>query len=120
MALNWVFLNVAVTLEQATKAQRGSRSIALSFLNLSTRWRWVVNATPLTLYAWERPSTHCVEAGWVPGQVWTSAEISTPSGLNPRTFQALASRYTEWAIPAKVYVPYRHKNKAVILTHKYG
>jgi hypothetical protein len=29
---------VNFTLEQATKAQRGSRGIALLFLNLSTRW----------------------------------------------------------------------------------
>jgi len=33
------------TPEEAMKAQRGSRGIALLF-NLSARWRWVVNATP--------------------------------------------------------------------------
>ena len=29
------------------KAYRGSRGIAPLILNLSTRWRWVVNYTPL-------------------------------------------------------------------------
>jgi hypothetical protein len=37
-------VKVKLTLEQATKAQRGSRGKALLFLNLITRW-WVVNAT---------------------------------------------------------------------------
>jgi len=34
------------------------------FLNLGTRWGWVVNATPRPLYPWERPPTHCV-GGWM-------------------------------------------------------
>jgi len=37
------------TLEQAMKAQRGSRGIAVLF-NFSARSRWVVNAMPLLLY----------------------------------------------------------------------
>ena len=41
---------VKVTLEQATKAQRGSKGTALSFFNLGARWGWVVNATPRPLY----------------------------------------------------------------------
>ena len=31
------------------------------------------------------------------GQVW---KISPPPGFDPRTVQAVASRYTDWAIPA--------------------
>jgi len=55
-------VKVKVTLEKAMKAQRGSRSVAYSFFNLSARWKLVVNATlpppPLetTQYAYE--------AGW--------------------------------------------------------
>ena len=37
-------VKVKFTLEQATKAQSGSRGIAL-FFNLGARWGWVVNVT---------------------------------------------------------------------------
>jgi len=43
-------VKVKFTLEQATKAQTGSRNIALLFLNLGAGWGWVVNATPWPLY----------------------------------------------------------------------
>jgi hypothetical protein len=42
-----VKVKVQFTPEQATKAQRGSRGIALLF-NLGARWGWVVNSTPQT------------------------------------------------------------------------
>jgi hypothetical protein len=45
---------VKVTLEHATKAQRGSRSMI----------GWVVDATPRPLYPRERPGTRCI-GGWV-------------------------------------------------------
>jgi len=53
-----------------------------SFFNLSTRWRWVVNATPWPLYPWERdpvPIGH--EAGWPLGLVWTVLENLAPTGI---------------------------------------
>jgi hypothetical protein len=46
------------------KAQRGSRGIALLFLNLGARGGWVVYATPWPLYPRERPDTHCI-GGWM-------------------------------------------------------
>jgi hypothetical protein len=48
-----------VQLEQATKAQRGRRGIALLF-NLGARWWWVVNNMPLPLSCRQRPGTHCI------------------------------------------------------------
>ena len=30
-------------------------------------------------------------------------KISPPPGFDPRTFQPVASRYTDWAIPASYY-----------------
>jgi len=36
---------VKLTLEEAIKAQRRSRGIALLFLNLGARWGWVVNTS---------------------------------------------------------------------------
>jgi hypothetical protein len=52
------------TLEQATKAQKGSRGIAYSFFNLGDIWWWVVNATPWPFYPRERRGTHFI-GDWV-------------------------------------------------------
>jgi hypothetical protein len=49
------------------------------------------------------------EAGWTPGPVCTAAknlsptEISPPPGFDPRTVQPVASRFTDYAIPAHTY-----------------
>ena len=58
-----VKVKVKFTLEQATKAQRGSRVILYSFFNLDARWGWVVNATARLLYPRERRGTHCTCTG---------------------------------------------------------
>jgi hypothetical protein len=52
------------TLGQATKAQKGIRSIALLFLKLGVGWGWVVNATFRPLYPRGRPGTHSIEGAW--------------------------------------------------------
>jgi len=44
-----------VHLEQAMKAQKGSRGTGLG-----AEWWWVVNTMPLPLSCWERPGTHCI------------------------------------------------------------
>jgi len=43
---------VKFTLEQAMKAQRRMRGIALLFYNLGAGWRCMVNATSQPLYQW--------------------------------------------------------------------
>ena len=43
----------------------------------------------------ERPVPIVQEAGWAPGPVWTGAENLAPLGLDPRTVQPVASRYTD-------------------------
>jgi hypothetical protein len=63
LGTSWSKVKLEFTLEQTTKAQRGSRCIALLF-NLGAKCGWVVNATPRPLYPRERPCTHCIE-GWV-------------------------------------------------------
>ena len=40
------------------------------------------------------------EAGWAPEPVWIGAENLAPPGFDPRTFQPVASRYTDYAILA--------------------
>jgi hypothetical protein len=38
------------------------------------------------------------EAGWAAGPVWTGTKISLLPGLEPQTFQPVASHYTDCAI----------------------
>jgi hypothetical protein len=52
-------------------------------------------------YPRERPGTHCT-GGWAPEPVWIGAENLGPPGFDPRTFQPVASRYTDYAIPAPI------------------
>jgi hypothetical protein len=40
------------------------------------------------------------EVGWAPEPVWIGVENLAPPGFDPRTFQPVASRYTDYAIPA--------------------
>jgi hypothetical protein len=44
------------------------------------------------------------EAGWAPEPVWIGAENLAAQGFNSRTFQPVASRYNDYAIPAPVIV----------------
>ena len=66
----------------------------------------VVNDTPRPLYPRERPGTHCIE-GWLdPRAVLDGCGESRPQpGLDPRTVQPVASRYTD--------------SKAVLIVNKY-
>jgi hypothetical protein len=53
-------------------AYEKSRGIAPLILNIDTRWRSVVNITPLPLYPWERtPVPTESEAGWATEPVCT-------------------------------------------------
>ena len=66
---------------------------------------WVVNATDRPLYPLLRPGTHCIR-GWVgprAGLDW-SGKSRPLSGFDPRTVQLVRSHYTDWAIPAPIYI----------------
>jgi hypothetical protein len=66
---------VKFTLEEAMKVQRGNRDIAVIFLNVGNRWRWVVNSTPQPLNPREKDQVAIVEeGGWDPGTVKMIAE----------------------------------------------
>jgi hypothetical protein len=43
------------------------------------------------------------ETGWPQGRSGRVLKISPPPGFNPRTVQLVASRYTDYAIPAHTY-----------------
>jgi hypothetical protein len=53
------------------------------------------------------------EAGWAPEPVWISAENLALPGFDPRTFQPVASRYTDYAIPALPIVPVLNSNPSL-------
>jgi len=61
---------------------------------------WVVNATLRSLYSGKDPVPIVEEAGWASEQVRTGAEDLDPTGLDLRTVQPVASRYTDYAFPA--------------------
>jgi hypothetical protein len=77
---NWkVKVKVKFTLEQATKAQRGSRGIALSLTSALTGVGGERHA-PAALPR-QRPGTHCV-GGWVgPRAGLDGCEKSRPTGI---------------------------------------
>ena len=58
---------------------------------------WVANATPRPHFTPGKDPVPIVqEAGWAPGPVWTGAEyLAPPLGSDPRTVQAVLSRYTD-------------------------
>ena len=98
-----LFVKVKFTLEQAMMAQmEGSRCTALLFLQPQRKdgGGW---STPCTgrFTPRERPGTHCI-GGWVgpQGRSVRVRKILPPPGFDPRTVRSVASRYTDWAIPA--------------------
>jgi hypothetical protein len=63
-------------------AHRGSRDIALLFLDNGTRRGWGVSVTPRPLFTpGKDPVTILQEVGWAPGPVWTGAENLAPTGI---------------------------------------
>jgi hypothetical protein len=91
----------------------GSTGIAPRILDLGIRWRRVVSFTPWPLYPRERaPSTHWI-GGWVGPRAVPDAVVkrkipSPRRKSNPRTpiVQPVVQRYTNWAIPAIIYIMY--------------
>jgi len=79
-------------------AQRGSRRMALLFLDHGIRTGWGVSVTPRPLYTPGKDTVPILqEAGWAPGPVWTGAENLASTGTQSRTIQPVASHYNDWA-----------------------
>jgi hypothetical protein len=114
----FVLLCEKFSLEQATKAQIGSRAIALLFLR--PRRKMVVGDqrhAPAALPPGKRPSTHCT-GGWVGPRTgldrcWKSRP---PPGFDPQTVHPVASRYTDWAIPARALIWIALKSMKISVT----
>jgi hypothetical protein len=85
-------VKVKVTLEQAMKAQRGSRGISGQ--------RHAPAALPPGMNRYPLYRRLSRPQGWS-GLV---LKTSTPPGFHPRTVQLVASRYTDYAIPAHTLI----------------
>jgi len=83
-----LYVKVKCTLVQALRlctgrtAHKGSRGIALLFLDHGTRRGWRVSVMPRPLFNPRKELVPTVqEAGWAPGSVWTGAENLGPTGI---------------------------------------
>ena len=94
-------------------AHRGSRGIALLFLDHGTRRGWGVSVTTGPLFTpAEDPVPIVQEAGWAPGPVWTGAENLVPTGIRspdrPASSQSLYR--LRYASPILYLYSYRKKS----------
>jgi len=61
----------------------------------------MVIATPWPLYLQERQlEPTAKEAVWAPGTVWAGVKNLAPTKFDPLAVQPIASRYTDYTIPA--------------------
>ena len=86
----------------ATKAQRGSRGIALTF-NLGARWGGCSTSRPNRFTPGKKPVPILYEAEWTPGSFWMLRKNSPPRVFEPRTVQPVAGHYTDYAIQPHSY-----------------
>jgi hypothetical protein len=95
--------SIKFTLEQVTKDQKGNKGITLS-LTSALDGVGGQRYAPAALPPGKRPGTHCFGGRAGPRAVWTGAENLASTGNPSPDRPAVASRYTDWAIPA-------HRNK---------
>ena len=87
----------------------------IALLNLrprNWRWGWVVSTRPRPLYPRKRPGNYYT-GGWVGHRAGLDGceKSPPPPGFNPRTDQPVASRYTDWSLPAALYTGTFYKNR---------
>jgi hypothetical protein len=79
-------------------AHRGSRGIALPFLDHGTRRGWGVSVTSRPLFTPGKDPVPLYRGlGGPQGRSGQVQKISPPLGFNRRTVQPIASRYTDYA-----------------------
>jgi len=103
-------VKVKCTLVQALRlctgrtAHRGSRGIALPFLDHGTRRGWGISITPRLLLTPGKDLVPIVqEAGWAPGPVWTGAENLAPTGIRSPDRPACSQSLYQLYYPAHKY-----------------
>ena len=115
-----VKVKVKVTLVQALRlctgrtAHRGSRGIALPFLDHGTRRGWGVSVTPRPLFTPGKTRYPLYRRLCGPqGRSGQVRKTSPPPGSDPRSLQPVASRYTDWTVPV-----HEHKVGFMLLSNK--
>ena len=84
-------------------AHRGSRDIALPFLDNGTRRGWGVSVTPRPLFTYGNDPVPIVqEAGWAPGTVWTGAENLAPTGIQSPARSSRSQSLYRLCYPIKI------------------
>ena len=72
----------ALRLPTGRTVHRGSRGIALPFIDYGTRRGWGVSDTSRPLFTPGKDPVLIVQVvGWAPGPVWTGAENLAPTGI---------------------------------------
>jgi len=111
---------VKCTLVQALRlctgrtAPKGSRSIALPFLDHGSRSGWGVSVTPRPLFTPGKDPVPIVqEAGWTPGLVWTGAENLAPTGIGSPNRPARSQSLYRLRYPAHNF-PWNNDNKSTL------
>ena len=106
---------VKCTLVQALRlctgrtAHRGSRGIALLFLDHGTRREWGVSVTPRPLFTpGKDPVLIIQEAGWAPRPVWTGAENLAPTGIWSPDCPGRSQSLYRLSYPAQLGMWYRY------------
>jgi len=100
----------ALRLSTDRTAHRGSRGIALLWLDHGTRRGWVVRITTRPHFTpGQDPVPIVQEVGWASGPVWTVSENLAPTGIRPRTVHPVASRICRLRYPIHMLLIAPHK-----------
>ena len=98
--IKWTLVQ-ALRLCTGRTARRGSRGIALLFLDHGIRREWGVDVTPRPLFTPGKDPVPIVQkAGWAPGPVWTGGENRDPTGIRSPDSPALSQSLYRLSYPA--------------------
>jgi len=95
-----VFIKVMVSPLRAVQVPRGSRGIAFRFINLGARWSRVVDDTTRCFTPGKDPRYPFYTNLGGPQDLWAGGEKRKsllPTGFEPQTVHAVASRYSDCA-----------------------
>ena len=99
--LTQVKVKVKFTLEKVTKAQRWEDVWLYSFFNLGAGWGMGGQGyAPAALPPGSTAYSLYRRLGGDQGRSGRVRKISPPPGFDPQTVQPVASRHTDWGIPA--------------------
>jgi len=102
-------------------AHRGSRAIAILFLDHGTRRGSGIIVTPRPHFTPGKDSVPIVqEAGWAPGPVWTGAENLAPNGIRSPDRPARRQSLNRLRYPAHQDIPNQvvmSPGKSVFVSH---